>query len=193
MYGLKTEVAVSAQPPHYCTHVSPFVEGAVHDFELFKSGYARYLSFLLKLPEEHAALNGDQAAHYWALLCDKGYIGPESASPDVHRICPVKNPQNHHDRTMNNLLSQIRVHVECYFGRLLGLFNIFRSCYRWSHKHYNQDFLICCGLTNEVITLMSLDEMDSRVYRSWQESRLREYEEKEQKRKMEQNAYREQK
>ena len=129
IYGLKTEVAVSAQAPYYCTHVSSSVPGSVHDFELFKKGYERYLTFLMKLPAEHAALVGDQDDCYWALLCDKGYIGPDDASPDVRRICPVKNPQNHNDRMMNNLKAQKRVMIECFFGRLLGLFNIFRTCY----------------------------------------------------------------
>jgi hypothetical protein len=58
-YGLKTEVAVSTQHPHYCTHVSNHVPGSVHDFELFKNGYKRYLDYLYKLPEEHIALHHD--------------------------------------------------------------------------------------------------------------------------------------
>ena len=191
MYGLKTEVAVSAQAPHYCTHVSSYVPGSVHDFELFKQGYERYLSYLLKLPAEHAALVGDQGDRYWALLCDKGYIGPDAASPDVRRICPVKDPQNHHDRTLNILKARYRVMIECFFGRLLGHFNIFRSCYRWSHEYFNDDFLICCRLTNEVISLLSLTELDYRFYKSMQEKRVREYEQNQRKRKQQQDAYRE--
>jgi len=116
IYGLKTEVAVSAQSPHFCTHVSSHVPASVHDFELFKRGYARYLDYLLKLPAERVQLFGDQSHHYWAMLCDKGYIGPESASPDVCWICPTWNPQTHHERTFNILLSRVCVKVKCFFG-----------------------------------------------------------------------------
>jgi hypothetical protein len=126
IYGLKTEVAVSVQAPHYCMHVSNSVPGSVHNFELFKQGYERYLPYLLKLPAKHVALVGDQNNHYWALLCDKGYIGPDDASPDVRWICSVKNPQSHNDHIMNNLKAQKRVMVECFFGQLLGLLIFFR-------------------------------------------------------------------
>lgn len=189
-YGLKTEVAVSAQPPHFCTHISNHVPASVHDFELFKSGYERYLPYLLKLPNEQLALPGDQASRHWALLSDKGYIGPVASSPDVRRICPIKNPQTHQDRAYNVTHSHFRVYVECFFGRLLGLFQIFRGVYRWSHKHFDDDFIICCALTNEVITVMSLQESDLKLYTSLQEKRVRDYEESKRKRKQEQDAYR---
>ena len=187
-YGLKTEVAVSAQPPHFCTHVSPHVLGSVHDFELFKRGYERYLTYLLKLPTEHALLYGDQTACYWALLCDKGYVGPDGTSPDVQHVCPIKNPQTHSDQALNLIISHAQVHVECFFGWLLSLFNIFHFCYHWSHKHFDDDFLICCGLTNEVILTLSLEELDGKLYHSLQEKRIREYEVKTRKRKHEQDS-----
>ena len=60
IYSLKTEVAVIAQPPYFCTHVSVVVPGTVHDFELFKRGFQQYLNYLTKLPAEHAALYSDQ-------------------------------------------------------------------------------------------------------------------------------------
>ena len=114
-YGLKTEVAVRVLPPHFCTHTSKHVPASVHDFELFKSGYARYLPYLLKQPEECMALPGDPSRH-WAILCDKGYIGPDAASPDVRRICPHKNPQTHPDRVYNATHSRFRVFIECFFS-----------------------------------------------------------------------------
>jgi hypothetical protein len=58
-YGLKTEVAVSAQHLYYCTHVSKHVPASVHDFELFKNGYAGYLDYLLKQSGALFALPGD--------------------------------------------------------------------------------------------------------------------------------------
>ena len=153
-YGLKTEVAVSAHHLYYCTHVSKHVPASVHDFELFKNGYAGYLDYLLKHPDEQLALPGDRPSRHWALLCDKGYIGPEAASPDVRRICPIKKPQAYSERAFNVTHSRFRVPVECFFGRLLGLFHIFRGVYRWSHKHFDDDFIICCALTNEAIQIM---------------------------------------
>jgi hypothetical protein len=192
IYGLKTEVAMSVQAPHYCTHVSNSVPGSVHNLELFKQGYERYLPYLLKLPAKHMALVGDQNNCYWALLCDKGYISPDDASPDVHWICPVKNPQSHNDCIMNNLKAHKNMMIECFFGRLLGLFNIFQACYQWSHSHFDDDLLICCGLTNEIISTLALSEMDYCLYQAMLEKRVQEYEEKKRKRKQEQDSYQDQ-
>lgn len=63
MYRLKMEVAVSAQPPYFCTCVSKHVPGTTHDFELFKKYYIEYLDYLLKLPAKRADLPGDNS-HY---------------------------------------------------------------------------------------------------------------------------------
>ena len=69
-HGLKTEVAVSAQHPYYCIHVSYHVPASVHDFELFKNGFARYLDYLLKLLEEHIALPTlIGKIRFWPKLC----------------------------------------------------------------------------------------------------------------------------
>ena len=160
-----------------------------HDFELFKRGFQWYLNYLTKLPAEHAALYGDQMSCYWALLCNKGYIGPEASSPDVCRFCPVRDPWTHHDRALNILISQARVHVECYFGHFYCLFSIFRNCYYWSHTHFDDDFLICCRLTNESLLRMVLEELDGRFYNSMLEKRVRDFEETERKQKREQEAY----
>ena len=113
-YGLLTEVVVSTQHPYYCMHVFNHVPASVHDFELFKNGYARYLDYLLKLPEEHIALPGDQASHHWALLCDKGYISPNSASPDVCQICPLKRAQSHQERAYNVIHFHFYIPIECF-------------------------------------------------------------------------------
>ena len=72
IYGLKTEVAVTAQPPYFCPRVSVAVLGAIHDFELFKRGFQWYLNYLTKLPAEHAALYGDQMSRYWPFCATKG-------------------------------------------------------------------------------------------------------------------------
>ena len=162
----------------------------MHNFELFKSGYFNYLDYLLKLPTENARLPGDAQFRHWALLCDLGYIGPEGSSPDVRRICPVKQAITHQDLAYNVTHSRFRVHVERFFGRLLGLFTILRSCYRWSHVHFDDDFLICCALANESIQNHQLDEMDLKLYKSQQEQRIKMHEEKERKRKQEQQNYR---
>ena len=114
-----------AQPSYYCTHISKHIPGATHDFELFKRGYYVYLEYLLKLPTESKQLPGNANNCYWALLCDLGYIGPEGASPDVHRVCPVKFAYSHQDHTYNISHAQFRVHIKRFFGHLLGLFSIF--------------------------------------------------------------------
>ena len=83
IYGLKTEVAFMAHEPHYCVFVGKHMPGSVHDFEIMKGSYHRYLDYLLKLPDENTSLPGDQLSHFWGVLVDKGYIGPENATPDL--------------------------------------------------------------------------------------------------------------
>ena len=84
----------------------------MHDYQIHKQCYASYLPYLLKQPEEAEALPGDAANHYWAVLLDKGYIGPATDTPDLRRITPVKAPSTNHQQQTNTAISRDRVPVK---------------------------------------------------------------------------------
>lgn len=193
IYGLKTEIAVTASAPHYCVFVGAHTPGSVHDFEILKRGYNRYLEYLLKLPTENAALPTDQQSRFWAVIADKGYIGPEHATPDLRRLTPIKDPQTPVQITYNQSIGRVRVPVECFFGRIVTSFGVFRNIYRWSHSHFDADFEIACCLVNEQLEATTLNENDSLHYRGLLIRRVREATEKEAKRKLMQDQYRERK
>ena len=61
-----------AHAPHYCVFVGKHVPASVHDIEVLKSGYHRYLEYLLKQPHESASLLNDVHSRFWAVLADMG-------------------------------------------------------------------------------------------------------------------------
>lgn len=190
MYGLKSEVAVRATAPHYCVAVSPHEPASKHDYELHKSNFHRYLDYLLKMPDESSLLPSDAGSRHWAILCDLGYIGPPHHTPDVRRVHPVKAPRSYADRQFNEVVGRHRVWVECFFGRLTCKFKILRDVYRWSHLHFDDDFLICCLLVNESMEHEGLRQDENHVYKGIQAERIRIFEENQRKRKAQQDAYR---
>jgi hypothetical protein len=65
----------------------------------------------------------------WAILMDKGYVGPEFDTPGERRITITKNPTTIGEQKRNEELSQIRVWIECFFGHMQQLFAIMRGVY----------------------------------------------------------------
>ena len=168
IYGLKNEVAVMVSPPHYCMFVSPKTIGSVHDFQIFKDHYERYLSYLLKLPEENMHLPGDVRFRYWAIIADKAYVGPPEDTPDVRRITPKKGELTQNERAQNQRISVFRVPVEQFFGRVLQLWAVPRNTYRMDHKNFQMDFENWCLLTNEhILVFISLCPLSFFVYISF--------------------------
>jgi len=43
-----------------------------------------YVEYTTKTPEEKTALPTD-TSNYWSVLMDKGYIGPETDTPNIQR------------------------------------------------------------------------------------------------------------
>ena len=91
------------------------------------------LDYLVKTSEEFRSLQGDQEHQNWALLLDKGYIGPESDTKGLRRLTTIKNVNRQVDSIGNHEKSLIRVPLQCFFGRLKKLWKILRGIYRWSH------------------------------------------------------------
>lgn len=193
VYGLKTEVAVSAHEPHFCVFVGSHTPGSVHDFEIMKRDYQKYLEYLLKLPNENASLPADQHSRFWAVLVDLGYIGPETSTPDLRRITPIKDPRTPAEENYNQIHGRYRVPVECFFGRLVSSFGVLRGVYRWSHSHFDEDFTIGCCLVNEKLSHSALNPDDQQTYKGLLIQRRERAAEKERKRKEQEAEYRERK
>ena len=151
------------------------------------------LDYLLKLPDENASLPGDQLSCFWGVLVDKGYIGPENATPDLRRFTPIKDPRNPTEENYNQLIGRYRVPVECFFGRLVTTSGVLRGVYRWSHTHFDDDFTIGCCLVNERLSHASLNQDDHKTFKGLLLQRIKIATEKERKRKEQQDLYRERK
>lgn len=161
IYGLKNEVAVQAHPPHYALFISQHTVGSTHDYTFLKSNYTTYLEYLIKRPDEQHLLPLDTNYGEWAVLMDKGYQGPPEDTPGLRRITPTKGQNlTLQQRVINKELHKLRTPIEQFFGRLQQLWPILRNCYRWDHRHFDDDFTICVLLTNEHIRRLELSELD---------------------------------
>jgi hypothetical protein len=114
IHCLKSQVIISRAG--VAVHIVAGVPGAKHDFQLFRE----HLSSL----EEFIDLHRDEPCH---ILADKGYIGHVD-SETVHLVTPHKPAAGHYltqeQIQENYVLSQHRVLVENYFGRLSVKFHI---------------------------------------------------------------------
>ena len=83
------------------------------------------------------------------ILADLGYVGGEM---NVHGlvVCRRDNPQ----------LRARRVLVECFFGRLKGLFSLFSSLFCLDEKFFDIFFDTACALTNLHIVDNPLQDVD---------------------------------
>jgi len=189
IYGLKVEVAVQAHAPHYCLFTTRHVPGSVHDYKVFKDNYQRYLEFLHKTPGEQHQLPQDQQHRLWAVIADKAYVGPAADTPDVRRIVPHKNPHIVAEQQWNQAVGRIRVKVEHFFGRLYKSWGILENTYRWDHAKFNEDFDICCLLTNDLVQTVQLDESDYLHYHKFLQMRQQAEKEHAAKRQQSQQAY----
>jgi len=67
---------------------------------------------------------------------------------DIHWSCQISIQQQE--------LKQLRVSVECWFGRQQMLWGIIHGMYRWSKDHFDLNFDITALLTNEHIGISAL-------------------------------------
>jgi len=186
-YCLKAEVAVRAHAPHYALFVGPATIGSVHCYETFKRNYEQYIDYLVKTPEETTSVL-DDTEHRWAILGDLGYCGPQSDTPEIRKVTGKKsNAQlSYGDRVRNVELAKIRVPIEQFFGRQKRLFMIWQHRYQLEHSLFIHDFIITVLLTNEHIRSHALQPDDRDYYVGVLVRYRHEYEEKVEKRKIEQ-------
>lgn len=164
IYAIKKEVAVLANSPHYALFLHKGEVASRHDYSIFKDNYAFYLDYLSKTTEERARIPTDRGAPNWAMLLDRGYIGPDTDTPTLRKLTPKKVPRSTAERAANKELDSIRAPVEMFFGRLNRLWAVVRNTYRWDHATFDVDFDICCLLTNEHIKANALEEIDGQFY-----------------------------
>jgi hypothetical protein len=161
-YGLKKEVAVMAQAPHYALFTQPHCVGSEHDYSIFKKGADRYAEYLTKTTVEKNAIPSDSAQTRWAIVTDSGYIGPAQDTPTVRKEA-IKKPSSLRtpaERAANVELAKIRVPVEQYFGRMKKLWKFLRRTYQNDHNAFDEHFEILMWLTNEHIKMNALNESD---------------------------------
>ncbi|GAM28749.1 hypothetical protein SAMD00019534_119250 [Acytostelium subglobosum LB1] len=69
------------------------------------------------------------------------------------------------EKLKNKILTQRRVVIECFFGRLVNRYLLFRFRYELDHKFLDQDFYNCCQLTNQLIEANALVDNEHSNYR----------------------------
>ena len=184
IYGLKTEVAVTASRPHLYVTSSPHEPASFHDYRIHKKNYRRYLDYLRKRPDEVALINDPNPnEEYWALILDKAYVGPREDTPELRRITPMKKPVTAAQRASNVVISKERVPVEQIFGRNGAKFVVYRRVYKFDHRHFDDDFAIACLLTNEDILISALAEEDLTAYNGLSTKRQRDFDAEQEKEK----------
>jgi hypothetical protein len=183
IYGLKKEVGVAARAPHYCLFTQPARVASVHDYSIIKETCESYTEYLLKTPDERAALVGDREHRFWAALLDKAYVGPAQDTPNLRRIVPVKRPVTVADEQHNHNVNALRAPIEQFFGRLWQCWAVLRHAYRLSHTTFDDDYDLLCLLTNELISNTALNEQDKLFYDQVRTLRRQSAEKKDNKRK----------
>jgi len=190
-YGLKKEFACMASPPHYCLFSMKAFVGSEHDYECHKKTFQEYIPYLRKTPQEKASLSSDRSFPTWAALGDRGYTGPGGDTPGLRRITIKKNAKTRAERERNKILSECRVTVEMFFGRLVKCWNLGMKIYPFDHKNFDVDIDNMACLTNEHIRSLSpLAELDRKIYQAHLEKRLEDQLERKQKKDLSNQNYR---
>jgi hypothetical protein len=115
---------------------------------------------LKKTPEELRQTHTVDPDDRWALVADKGYIGP---CGKIRMIIPEKKVKN---SETNKVVNRIRVNIERYFGRLKQIFSRL-NYYSLGVESLETDFRICCQLINVHLYSNPLVEKDLEFYNSW--------------------------
>jgi hypothetical protein len=165
VYGIKKEVAVTATPPYYCMFTHKGVVGSMHDYDEHKRLAPSYHEYLLKTPEEAHLLRADAAERFWAIMADAAYIGPAADTAPIRRVTPLRGNMLAHDARVNQEVARRRNPIEWVVGRLWRSWSILRNVYRWDHAHFDDDYDICCLLTNELVRTTQLEERDYDFFR----------------------------
>jgi len=128
-----------------CIHYSGLYPGKKHDIKIFEQSKAHdFFEFQKRLSNGVFNLIRPQ------LLADSGYQGSHRFYPEI--IIPVKKTPGHDltndEKKHNSELSQDRIIVENFFGRMKSLFGITYQEFRGEFNFLNDIIPIVISLTN---------------------------------------------
>ena len=138
---------------------------------------------------ERAAIQDDADFESFAILGDKAYEGPDTDTPGLRREFVKRMPATQMAARRNEKLSKIRVHVECFFGRMHMLFKFARSRYRMDHVMFDDHFDAMLLLTNEHLRRNQLADEDIALRNNHIQTRIRQVEDKAQKKRLQSQTY----
>lgn len=163
LYGYKVEVSVL--PNGLAIGCSKHYPGSVSDFDIFRKMLTFHEAQLVKPADDLEVEDPEPGHETWALLCDKGYQGIKEICRAIH---PKKKPANGilsiAEEQENKSISSDRILVENYFGRMVCLWNILSTKWKWNESNYDKFFKICLALTNYHIRMYKLHVRDSKHY-----------------------------
>ena len=189
IYALKKEVAVLTVAPHYALFSMKAVVGSRHDYTIFKENFREYIPYLNKTQAERTAIPEDTENASFAILGDKAYEGPETDTPGLRREFVKRMPPTQAAARRNEKLSKIRVHVECFFGRIHLLFKFARIRYKMDHSMFDDHFDAMLLLTNEHLRRNELSADDIAFRNNHIQTRIRQVEERAQKKRNQSQTY----
>ena len=142
-HGIKLQVLTA--PDGTCIHFGGTINGCRNDITLYRiSGLARAMA------KQEVDSEGIPIIVRPQILADGGYAGIRDTYPEA--VIPFRKPQHgsltNHQKKINREISQDRVIVERFFGRLKSYWAILQRPYR-SEKDSVYDLMrICVSLTN---------------------------------------------
>ncbi|KAM9992174.1 hypothetical protein ACTFIZ_012856 [Dictyostelium cf. discoideum] len=190
IYGIKVLffVNINVWGKVKCVFLSNPNVGSSHDFLILKNlGINNEIKeYLVKTKEdmeredmdkyEDMDIEGKFGRDYdsFCVLGDSAYICSQEIQNKIgYRILAVPKYKSKDEDVANRgkYLASRRVHVEQFFGRLVGAWNTFRHVYRFEHKHFQMDIENAVNLTNILTDYNGLGDEDSFEYKNWLETR----------------------
>ena len=154
---LKMQVAVG--PTGMAVDINGPFPGSVHDYKIFRDlTFTRY-----KINTEKDRIQRiNPGFPTISALFDKGYYGVHNiiAEAKLPIRKPVGRDLSQQDIDFNNRISQDRIIVERWFGRLKRIWRIMFECLPIKTEKYNAFYLMCAALTNYHIQLHPLTNGD---------------------------------
>ncbi|GKT14999.1 hypothetical protein ADUPG1_010598 [Aduncisulcus paluster] len=101
----------------------------------------------------------------YQMLGDSAYEGCQRGPNPVDMLVSLHSATSEAERTEFHQRSQDRLIVEQYFGRLKSVWKILQGRYGFGGDTYADLFVLCCSLTNMLVTRQPLRKMDATKYR----------------------------
>lgn len=171
-YGLK--VHSLHLPNGICVYKSNHEGGSVHDFSILSkpNSLAEHRHLCRKtdgdLTLEDAGDFKEAHPNQWCVLLDRGYMG---ALEFLRAVLPKRKPPGGtltaSEVARNKRISQDRIIVENFYGRMKQLWGVTREVYRWNHEDYDAISDVCFALTNFHISLHPLRQDDIDFYKRY--------------------------